>query len=116
MSYDVALMVGSQTPCPTCGHSAFEGGKEVYSRNHTSNTAQMWRDAGCDLAEFDGKLAFELADSLQQAISKIEASPDDYRKYEPSNGWGDLDTTLAFLRGIYEACTVHPRAVVRVWH
>ena len=116
MSYDVDLHIGPQTPCPMCGHSAQESGKEVFSRNHTSNTAEMWRKAGCDLAAYDGKLAHELAAALESAIVEIASHPDTYREFEPANGWGNMDTTLAFLRAIHSACLEFPSAVASVCH
>jgi len=114
MSYDVSLYAGPQTPCHACGHSALEGGKELASFNHTSNTAQMWREAGCDLAAFHGKLASELAPVLLQALVAIQDNSDYYRRHEPSNGWGTLKSTVQFLNRIYLTCLANPNAVVGV--
>jgi hypothetical protein len=114
MSYDVSFYSGPQTPCHACGHSAIEGGKELASFNHTSNTAQMWRDAGCDLAAFHGKLASELAPVLLKTIQTIEEDPESYLQYEPSNGWGSLESTLHFLSNIYKACLYNLDAVLYV--
>ena len=112
MSYDVSLHIGPPKPCPTCGHSALESGKEVFTANHTSNTAGMWRKAGCDLASYNGKLASQLAGELGPAILKIELNPVAYREFEPDNGWGTVLSTLSFLREIYSACLEHPGTVV----
>lgn len=103
MSYDVTLEL--------------DGGNEsadVYWRNHTSNTAQMWREAGCDIAEFHGSDAHGFGIALSLAIADIEFRPGYYAQYEPDNGWGSIETTLEFLRGLQEACERFPVAVVRV--
>lgn len=114
MSYDVSFRLGTQHPCPQCGQCAATSGKEVERYNHTSNTANMWREAGCDLAAYDGKLAKELEPALHNAIIQIIETPQKFKEMEPSNGWGTVKSTLAFLRNIQEECLRHPEAVVEV--
>lgn len=104
MSYDVDLEIDTGGPEPAW----------VWSRNHTSNTSRMWATAGCDLAEFDGKPASELAPVLGSAISVMEADPDRFRQMEPANRWGTYETTMEFLVAIYNACGEHPLTTVRV--
>lgn len=104
MSYDVYLEVDGGGPDSV----------EAYWRNHTSNTAVMWREAGCDVADFDGAEAWAFARSLGRAVRDIEERPDHYAKWNPSNGWGSVETTLAFLRDLLDACERFPKAKVRV--
>lgn len=104
MSYDVSLTIDTGAPEATV----------VYSRNHTSNTAQMWREAGCDIAAFDGMPAPEFAASLGPAIEKMKAEPDRFRAYEPGNGWGSFETTIEFLTELLIACGTHPKTTVEV--
>jgi hypothetical protein len=104
MSYDVYLEIDTGGTEPV----------EVSWLNHTSNTAAMWRAAGCDIAECDGRPAANFAEGLASAIEAIESDPDRYRQYEPPNGWGTLETTLKFLRDLLHACQCHPRTTVRV--
>lgn len=99
MSYDVTLE--NYTPGPDW-------------HNYTSNCALMWRAAGVDLAEFEGRPARECEYSLAVAIGRMEADPDTYRAMNPANGWGDYDGCLAFLRGILRDLRNHPHATVRV--
>lgn len=109
MSYDVYLEV------PTGSRAA--GGPAmttVYDRNHTSNTANMWREAGCDIAEFEGKGAVEFGAALERAISEISTKRAYYRKFEPENGWGTVETTLDFLNDLLEACDRHNYAIIHV--
>ncbi len=101
MSYDVSI------ECPTCG-------TEVVDENHTSNTATMWRSAGCDLAEFDGKKVHELLPSLDKAIKTIAENRVLFSNFEASNGWGTLDSTLRFLRAIRDGAENVRDGIVRV--
>ena len=104
MSYDVDLEVQTGPDSWT----------SVYWRNYTSNTAGMWRAAGCDMKSFDGKSAGEFGVSLAVAIDAIESDSAEYRKYAPPNGWGTLTGTLEFLRSILAATKEHPFTTVRV--
>lgn len=105
MSYDVYLELGDKT-----------GYDNLYAweRNHTSNTAGMWRAAGCDIAAFDGKPASELGPAAARALAAIVTEPEKYRPMEPSNGWGSLSSTVHFLLAIWEACEEWPETTVRV--
>ena len=91
-----------------------EDDEEVFSRNHTSNTSQMWKEAGVNLQEFEGKPASELVDPLTAAILDIVLNKRWYRKYEPANGWGDVDSTIAFLSDVLDACEQTPNGTLRV--
>jgi len=105
VSYDVYLEISTGGPSP----------KAVFDRNHTSNTASMWREAGCDIAEFDGRPAREFAVALAEAIQDISGNPDYWQRHHaPSNGWGTVDTTLRFLSDLLVGCTLHPDTTVRV--
>lgn len=104
MSYDVWLEV----------HSGPGATVTAFDANHTSNTAVMWRSAGCDLSKFDGKPAVDLIDPLGRAIVELLDHKPVYQRMEPGNGWGSLESTIQFLVDIHEACRVHSFAVVRV--
>ena len=106
MSYDVWLEITVDTGTD---HNLW-----LLDVNHTSNCAPMWRHAGADLREYDGKPASEAAGPLTEAVARMEADPDTYRAMNPPNGWGDYDTALAFLREIAQACARHSKATVRV--
>jgi hypothetical protein len=90
------------------------GSVYCYDSNHTSNTAIMWRTAGCDIAAFHDKSAREFGAALSLAIDDIEFRPGYYAQWNPENGWGNVETTLDFLRGLRRACEAYPLAEVRV--
>lgn len=103
MSYDVYLEIDT-------GKAMVE----VWWRNHTSNTVQMWREAGVDLAYYDGKSAALLEVPLGIAIANMKERPKAFREFESDNGWGTYESTLEFLEAIYAACKEHWRTTVRV--
>lgn len=104
MSYDVYLAI------PTGGNSS----ACVFDRNMTSNVAPMWREAGADLANMDGKPATECTGALTAAIDAMRADPDKYRAMNPPNGWGSYESCLDYLTSIRDACVEHPACTLRV--
>lgn len=105
MSYDVWLEVdlGGAEPHVVGG-----------TINHTSNTAPMWRLAGAEIADMDGKLAGECTPALEHAVTELTTRPEAYRHLDATNRWGTVETTLRFLRDILEACRSAPKATLRV--
>ncbi|MGH3795966.1 MAG: hypothetical protein ACRDSP_13875 [Pseudonocardiaceae bacterium] len=89
-------------------------GDYLTDRNMTSNVAPMWREAGADLAEFDGRAAAEVLPVLRTAIAAMEDDPAVYEAMNPANGWGDYDSCLEFLRELVKDFTAHPKATVVV--
>lgn len=84
------------------------------SHNYTSNMAAAWDDAGCPLRDADGQPVAEWLPKIRAAIADIEARPDHYKTYEPSNGWGHVDTMLNFLKRVEADWAQHPFATVYV--
>ena len=89
---------------------------EIYSRNMTSNVAPMWRKAGIDLQECDGKPVTDVLPVLRAAVAAIN-DPSEYAAYkalEPSNGWGDYAGAVQFLEELLRACEDNPACTVDV--
>jgi hypothetical protein len=76
-----------------CG---FEDDKDD-SINMTSNVACMWRLAGADLAEMNGKPAGEVKVILATAVRNMLAEPEKYKAMNPENGWGDYEGCIDYL-------------------
>jgi len=87
---------------------------ELFWRNHTSNTAPMWKKAGCDLAKFDGKPASELTKPLLLAMNKMVQDESHYRSLDAPNKWGTYDSTLDFLDAVWNACLLFPDEIIRI--
>jgi len=105
MSYDISLMIDTGGPGPV------EVGEYW---NYTSNCAQMWRAAGADLAEFDGKPTAECIPILAAAITELASNPDHYRHMDPPNGWGSYETLGPALERLLDDMKRHPKTIVRV--
>jgi hypothetical protein len=108
VSYDIYVNYDS---CSECGSSLREGSD---GRNYTSNMSGAWDAAGARLRDWDGKTVAECRPLLEKAIAAIEADPEAYRKYEPSNGWGTVERMLIFLCGIARDFEEHPDGYVGV--
>lgn len=106
MSYDIWLNIDTGGPEPATVWSEF---------NFTSNVAPMWRAAGADLAEFDGKRAGDCALILAGAIAELEGDPAKYRAMDSPNGWGTYDHLLPALRKLLAGFQQHPSTTVVVW-
>lgn len=106
MSYDIHLEIDTGGREPACVTGGW---------NYTSNCGPMWRLAGADLAEFDGKPASECLPLLDAAIVDMEANPAKYRALEPPNGWGSLASLVPALRRLADDLRAHPKTTVRVW-
>ena len=87
---------------------------EMYWSNYTSNMSPMWKDAGIDLVDFNGRPAADLDRALTPVLSTLRADPERWRAYDAPNGWGSYASALDWLDGILAACREHPDAVVRV--
>lgn len=106
MSYDVWLDIDTGGPERV----------EVKGTDHnmTSNVAPMWRKAGADLAEFDGKTAGDMLPVLTAAIRTMVDNPSDYEPLNPPNGWGSYGTCLRFLNELRADFERHPKATIRI--
>jgi hypothetical protein len=75
------------------------------SINMTSNVAPMWRLAGADLAELNGKPAIEVQMVLASAIHNMLNEPNKYKALNPENGWGDYENCVRYLVNLALMCT-----------
>lgn len=92
---------------------------EVFSRNITHNLNKMAAEAGIYEAlwrpeEIGITTAEQLIDRLQAGIKWLEAKPDFFKQFNPSNGWGNYEGLVDFVRDYLKACKEHPKAIVRV--
>lgn len=106
MSYDIWLEIDTGGPEPAVVGSD--------SWNYTSNCAEMWREAGANLADFHGQPAVECIPTLRTAIQTMEADPARFEAMNPENGWGSYATLVPRLRVLLEEFEAHPRAIVTV--
>jgi len=89
----------------------------VYSSNITHNLGKMaeaaelyqhlWRPE-----ELGVKTAGELIQPLTDGLARLKAGPDQFKKLNPENGWGDYDGLVEFVEGYLSACIEMPDAHV----
>lgn len=106
MSYDVALTIdtGGDEPAVVadCG-------------NMTSNVAPVWRQAGADLDEFDGRLARNCVDAVSAARRNLMRSPRSFDHLVRGNGsWGTVESAIDYLTRLERDFLAHPNATVAV--
>ena len=83
--------------------------------NHTANTGTMIKEVcGSRPPEWGGKTGREMYPILLQGISLLSVYPQKYRCFEPENGWGTVETTIAFLEKVAANCEQYPDAVLEV--
>jgi len=94
-------------------------GECVYMSNITHNLGVM--AAKADLyyplwrpGEVGIKVARQLIQPLTDGLSKLESSPDAYRQYNPTNGWGSYEGLVNFTRNYLEACEQNGEAMIEV--
>ena len=105
MSWDVSVVV---TYVYTVNES-------VYDRNVTwNNQALFFKALGCGFRDLNGQSVAEVLPLVEHALMDIAAHRADYAPLAPDNGWGGIDDVLDVLRGLQDACTAYPDAVVRV--
>lgn len=106
MSYDIWLTADLGGPEPIAVGESW---------SYTSNCGKMWRAAGADLAEFDGKTAGECLPVLRAGIDEMKANPQKYRALNPGNKWGSYDSLVPALEQLAETFASSPLATVQVW-
>jgi hypothetical protein len=95
MSYDVDVR------CPCC--EASQGGE-----NYTSNLSGAWDAAGAPLRDWHNKPVRECIPLLRDAIAKLTDEREAFRRFEPGNGWGNVEGATGFLRNILRHCEEFP--------
>lgn len=100
---------------------------EVYSDNITHNLGKMatqvvlsngvtlyeilWRPDECNPPYTKAR---EIADLLDEAFNILLSDPEEYKKYNPENGWGTYDGLVNFVYKYRNACWDNPDAEIGV--
>lgn len=92
---------------------------ELYEANITHNLGAMASKAGIYKRlwrpeEIGIETARELIEPLEKGIELLEQNPTKYKKYNPTNGWGDYESLLSFVRSYLSACKKYPKANITV--
>lgn len=84
------------------------------SFNYTSNMRPFFKQFGVYPPDWAGRTRHEVARDIGKALERIQSlEPSVLRAgYDNPNGWGSVDTAVAFLRQVREACLVPDRVEV----
>lgn len=108
MSYDVTFVADVGADEAACLEDGW--------RNYTSNVSPMWYEAlgGITLGDLIDAtpVAADLEPKIREAIAIMSEAPYHFRAMNPSNGWGDYDGALDYLKWIAERCARWPKARV----
>jgi len=89
----------------------------VFNYNITHNLNRMadaaglydclWRpdENGIDTAK-------QLIEPLRQGLHLLKLNPEEYKKYNPENGWGSYEGLVTFVEKYLDACYKYPDAKV----
>jgi len=108
MSLDLSL----ENRCEMCTSR-----EEHFDRNITHNLIPMWKKAGVydALYNSDGKNPEEFIEVLGRGMHDMRTNPEEYKKLNPENGWGDYEGAIDFLEEFNRACLDSPlQSIIRV--
>lgn len=83
---------------------------------HTYNLSAMWRLAGVfegSSNELDGLRSGVLGDRAARGLLRAVTKPDEFRKLNPENGWGDFEGFIKILTRTAITCAENPDGIVR---
>ena len=105
MSYWVSL----------CINTGKENKEVVDIGNMTSNIAPMYYDAfGKDWKFINNQKCKDIIGFIEEAYLKMENNPDKYKAMNPSNGWGNYEGALEYLKSILKECEENPNCIISI--
>jgi hypothetical protein len=105
MSLDVYLL--ETKPC------------EIYSANITHNLNKMAEKAGIyhhlwRPDEIGIEKAGQLIEPLTKGLDLLKKHPEQFREFNPENGWGTYEGLVKFVKAYLDACKENPEATIEV--
>lgn len=113
MSYDIRLGV------------KVEGGNNLFAvidepseyKNPTYNLGKMFRE--CTGRNFEQGRWYKVSDVLpliEKGVRKLKFSPQKYRRFEPENGWGTVESALQGLEAMLECIRNNTETSCMTWN
>ena len=99
--------------------SYYEYSPSVYHANITHNLGKMASAAGIYKHlwrpdELGVENAGQLIEPLRVGLAALEGDPERFREFNPSNGWGNYDGLIRFVRNYLAACIQYQDATIYV--
>lgn len=90
---------------------------DVWHRNITHNLNTMAKYAGLyDVLwrpdEHGIEYAYQAIEPAEVGLSVLEASPEEHKRFNPENGWGNYEQLVDFTRSFIVACKAFPNATI----
>ena len=111
MSLDVDLLVTQPTSVYSSNitHNLGAMAREVKLSNDKTLYDILWRPE-----EHGFYFAREISELLDEGWNILLSDPEEYRQYNPENGWGSYDGLCDFVYRYRNACWDNPEAELRV--
>lgn len=119
MSLDVTLYESKEINCK-CGEVHItETGAEVFNANITHNLRRMADEAGIYNAcwrpeEGDITQAKQMIPILKRGLKSLKDKPEEYKKFDASNGWGTYEHFVPWVEKYLNACIEYPEAIIHI--
>lgn len=119
MSLDVYLTQSRDCHCDECGHKHTNPKACVFEKNITHNLNRMAEAAGIYNALWNPEKigitkASQLIPILEEGLAKLKSDPEEYKEYNPDNGWGKYENLVDFTEDYLKACKELPDADISV--
>jgi hypothetical protein len=93
---------------------------QLYTAEVTHNLGEMAKyaqvyDAMWSPQKLNIEKASDLIPILEKGLHLLESEPDDARRYNPDNGWGNYEEFTEFTRNYLNACKEYPDASIRIY-
>jgi hypothetical protein len=137
MSLDIYLYKKSHVSYDNC-KTWEERLEQVYEDNLTHNLTKMssecelyeplWKPhrtiKGYNIREEDHELEWEFEDQVtmcakdiihlvETGLKELESKPEEYKKYNPSSGWGSYDGLVTFTKEYLKALKTYPESIIK---
>lgn len=92
--------------------------EDIESFNITHNLVHMAEAIGVYGAlwhpEENGYVyAKDIINVLDEGLTKLQSNPEEYKKYEPDNGWGTVHSLMTFIRKVLDSCNEYPNMKIK---
>jgi len=89
---------------------------ELFHQNITHNVSPMWHKAGIynELYNSDKSKIKGITGLLKMGLAKMKTDPEEYKKLNPPNGWGNYEHAIEFLEEVIKGCKEYPEAYVGI--
>lgn len=92
-----------------CGGASLATVKDFNGQTHNTHVL-IFQAIGRCFSDFHGWTASDMIPPLRLGISRIEQDEESFRKYEPDNKWGTVESSLSYMKEVLSACIDYPNA------